>query len=77
MDTTLASPDIPARAAADYYAHLTAKGPALEARYRTATPRSLEAFERAARVFPGGYTRDAIMRGPHPTFVDAWRRARR
>ena len=33
------------------------------------TPALDRAFRRAAQVFPGGYTRDAIMRGPHPTFV--------
>ncbi|MEO8751530.1 MAG: aminotransferase class III-fold pyridoxal phosphate-dependent enzyme [Casimicrobiaceae bacterium] len=53
----------------DYYAALKARGPDIEARYRRATPRSMDGFRRAAEVFPGGYTRDAIMRGPHPTFV--------
>jgi len=55
---------------ADYYTALTSRIPDIEARYRKLTPRSQEAFARAARVFPGGYTRDAIIRGPHPTFVE-------
>jgi len=55
--------------AADYYAILKARASEIEARYRRATPRSAENFRRAAAVFPGGYTRDAIMRGPHPTFI--------
>jgi glutamate-1-semialdehyde 2,1-aminomutase len=54
----------------DYYTALTSRAADIEARYRELTPRSQEAFARAARVFPGGYTRDAIIRGPHPTFVE-------
>jgi len=54
----------------DYYSALKSRTPDVEARYRKLTPRSQEAFARAARVFPGGYTRDAIIRGPHPTFVE-------
>jgi glutamate-1-semialdehyde 2,1-aminomutase len=57
-------------AASDYYAGLTSRVPEIEARYHKLTPRSQEAFARAAHVFPGGYTRDAIIRGPHPTFVE-------
>jgi glutamate-1-semialdehyde 2,1-aminomutase len=60
---------ITASETASHYASLTSRLPEIEARYRKLTPRSLEAFERAARVFPGGYTRDAIIRSPHPTFV--------
>ncbi|HVF64284.1 MAG TPA: aspartate aminotransferase family protein [Casimicrobiaceae bacterium] len=55
---------------ADYYAALKSCGAAIEERYRRATPRSIEAFRRASTVFPGGYTRDAVMRNPHPTFVE-------
>jgi len=55
---------------ADYYAALKSRAAEIESRYRLSTPRSAENFRRAATVFPGGYTRDAIMRGPHPTFVD-------
>jgi glutamate-1-semialdehyde 2,1-aminomutase len=56
--------------ATSYYDALTSRTADIEARYRKLTPRSQEAFARAARVFPGGYTRDAIIRGPHPTFVE-------
>lgn len=57
-------------APADFYAPLKARGAHIESRYRRATARSLAAFDRAAKVFPGGYTRDAIIRGPYPTFVE-------
>jgi glutamate-1-semialdehyde 2,1-aminomutase len=53
-----------------FYASLKSRVPDIEARYRDLTPRSLAAFAAAARVFPGGYTRDAIIRNPHPTFVE-------
>jgi glutamate-1-semialdehyde 2,1-aminomutase len=53
----------------DYYASLKSRLPDVQARYRALTPRSQQAFARAARVLPGGYTRDAIIRSPHPTFV--------
>lgn len=67
---TLALADRPAAPAdAAYYAALHARGAAIEARYRALSPTSIEHFRRAAAVFPGGYTRDAIMRTPHPTFV--------
>lgn len=57
-------------ASSDFYAPLKSRGNAIEQRYRALSPRSLAAFRRAAEVFPGGYTRDALMRDPHPTFVD-------
>ena len=60
----------PEAADAAFYAELHAQGPAIEARYRSLTPGSLASFRRATSVFPGGYTRDAVMRSPHPTFVD-------
>ncbi|MFO1325156.1 MAG: aminotransferase class III-fold pyridoxal phosphate-dependent enzyme [Burkholderiales bacterium] len=70
MSIAVASPERATRAdTADYYAALNARAADIEARYRQLTPRSIENFRRAAHVFPGGYTRDAIMRGPHPTFV--------
>ena len=58
------------RITSDYYVALTSRIADIEARYRRLTPRSQEAFARASHVFPGGYTRDAIIRGPHPTFVE-------
>jgi len=53
----------------EYYDALKSRAGEIETRYRKMTPRSQDAFARAAHVFPGGYTRDAIIRGPHPTFV--------
>lgn len=53
-----------------FYDALKNAAPEIEARYRRATTRSQAAFARASQVFPGGYTRDAIIRGPHPTFVE-------
>ena len=69
---TAAAPAAPvhdAGDAGDFFAPLLARAGDLEKRYAEQTPASLAAFARAKRVFPGGYTRDAIMRGPHPTFV--------
>ncbi len=37
---------------------------------QTHTSRSAELFERAKRVLPGGVSRNAILRSPHPTYVD-------
>ena len=53
-----------------YFGILKGRAADIEARYRQLTPRSVEHFRRAANVFPGGYTRDALIRGPHPTFVE-------
>jgi glutamate-1-semialdehyde 2,1-aminomutase len=53
----------------DYYAALTSQAGDIEARYRAMTPRSAALAERAAGVFPGGFTRDAIMRHPYAPFV--------
>src|SRR5215475_12588459 len=58
-------------AGVDFYEALTSRASEIESRYRALTPRSQQAFARASRVFPGGYTRDAIIRGPHPTFIDS------
>jgi glutamate-1-semialdehyde 2,1-aminomutase len=69
--TAAVAPDIRSTdlASTDFYAQLTSRAADIERRYRSLTPRSIECFARAAQVFPGGYTRDAIMRGPHPSFV--------
>ena len=53
----------------DFYAALKSQAPGIERRFRAETAGSAALFERASHVFPGGYTRDAIMRGPYPTFV--------
>lgn len=67
--STVAPPAAAPADAADYFARLKAHASAIESAYAARTPASIAAFRRAAHVFPGGYTRDAIMRGPHPTFV--------
>ncbi|MCL4744430.1 MAG: aspartate aminotransferase family protein [Burkholderiaceae bacterium] len=53
----------------DYYGALKSRAAAIEARYRSLTPRSQALFERAGKVFPGGFTRDAILRAPYAPFV--------
>jgi len=59
-----------ATATAGFYAPLKARAADIESAYRLATPRSRALFERASGVFPGGYTRDSIIRGPYPAFVE-------
>ncbi|MFO1313677.1 MAG: aminotransferase class III-fold pyridoxal phosphate-dependent enzyme [Burkholderiales bacterium] len=61
---------VAAESVESFHAALTSRSADIEARYRKLTPRSHEAFARAAAVFPGGYTRDAIIRGPYPTFIE-------
>ena len=53
----------------DFYGALRARAGEIEARYRELTPRSHALFERAGRTFPGGFTRDAILREPYAPFV--------
>jgi len=55
--------------ATDFYRALKSRKSSIEGRFRAETAKSAELFERASHVFPGGYTRDAIMRGPYPTFI--------
>ncbi len=52
----------------DFYAPLKARADEIERRYRELTPNSGALFERGKGVFPGGYTRDAIMRSPYAPF---------
>ncbi len=53
----------------DFYGSLHARAGEIEARYRRLTPRSAALFSRAGGVFPGGFTRDAIMHKPYAAFV--------
>ncbi|GGE50327.1 aspartate aminotransferase family protein [Agaricicola taiwanensis] len=53
----------------DYYGALLARAGEIEARYRQLTPKSAELFARAREVFPGGFTRDAVMRKPYAPFI--------
>jgi glutamate-1-semialdehyde 2,1-aminomutase len=59
----------PSRLGNDFYGALSARKAEIVAEYRRLTPRSAALAERAALVFPGGYTRDAIMRAPYSPFV--------
>ena len=61
--------------ATDFYRALKSRKSGIEERFRAETSGSAALFERASHVFPGGYTRDAIMRGPYPTFIAAGRGA--
>ena len=53
----------------DFYNALKSRKSSIEERFRAQTECSAALFERASHVFPGGYTRDALMRGPYPTFI--------
>jgi glutamate-1-semialdehyde 2,1-aminomutase len=53
----------------DYYAVLKAHGDAIVRRYQALTPTSRRLFKEAASLMPGGYTRDAVMREPHPLYL--------
>ncbi len=59
----------PVRTGNDFYGALAARKPEIVAEYRRLTPRSAALTERAAHVFPGGYTRDALLRAPYAPFV--------
>ena len=52
----------------DYFAPLKARADEIERLYRQATPASQALFERGSQVFPGGFTRDAVMRSPYAPF---------
>ena len=53
----------------DFYSALKSRKSSIEKRFLAETEGSAALFERASHVFPGGYTRDALMRGPYPTFI--------
>ncbi|RDJ20104.1 aminotransferase class III-fold pyridoxal phosphate-dependent enzyme [Bosea caraganae] len=53
----------------DYYGAVLSRAAEIEQAYRALTPRSGALFARAGTVFPGGFTRDAIMRKPYAAFV--------
>lgn len=53
----------------DYFGALLDMADEIEARYRSLTPRSKALFDRAGAVFPGGFTRDAILRAPYAPFI--------
>jgi glutamate-1-semialdehyde 2,1-aminomutase len=49
---------------------LKAAASQVEGRYRASRPRSEALFAEACQVFPGGYTRDAVMRAPFAPFLE-------
>lgn len=53
----------------DFYLPLKARVDEIESCYRALTPNSAKLFEQAEGVYPGGYTRDAIIRRPYSPFV--------
>ncbi len=55
--------------AAEFYSRLRARAGEIEARYRKLTPASAKLHESAKGVFPGGYSRDAVIRKPYSPFI--------
>ena len=53
----------------DFYAPLKARAAEIEAQFRSLTPVSAGLFERAKGLFPGGFTRDAVIRKPYAPFI--------
>ena len=53
----------------DFYQSLKARTNEIERCYRGLTPNSAKLFEKAEGFYPGGYTRDAIIRKPYSLFV--------
>ncbi len=52
-----------------FYDALKARAGEIREKYLKVTPQSRELMERAKSVFPGGYTRDSLLRKPYPTFI--------
>lgn len=67
--TALAQPGRDSRQDNDFYGALTSRAAEIEAEFRAQTPRSAALSARAGQVFPGGYTRDALIRAPYAPFV--------
>ena len=65
MTTTATSPVL----ANDFYAPLKARAAEIEAQFRSLTPVSAGMFEQAKGLFPGGFTRDAVIRSPYAPFI--------
>ena len=53
----------------DFYAPLKARAAEIEAQFRSLTPVSAGLFEQAKGLFPGGFTRDAVIRKPYAPFI--------
>jgi glutamate-1-semialdehyde 2,1-aminomutase len=54
----------------NFYGALKSRRQAIVADYLRQTPVSAERFARAKRTFPGGFTRDAILRAPYAPFIE-------
>ncbi|MDP6787409.1 MAG: aspartate aminotransferase family protein [Rhodospirillales bacterium] len=65
MTATATSPVL----ANDFYAPLKARAAEIEAQYRNLTPVSAGLFEQSKGLFPGGFTRDAVIRKPYSPFI--------
>jgi glutamate-1-semialdehyde 2,1-aminomutase len=65
MTATATSPVL----ANDFYAPLKARAAEIETQYRSLTPVSADLFEQAKGLFPGGFTRDAVIRKPYAAFI--------
>ena len=59
----------PAVLSNDYFGALKARAEEVERAFRAATPKSAAKFQMATNVFPGGFTRDAVMRSPYAPFM--------
>jgi glutamate-1-semialdehyde 2,1-aminomutase len=55
---------------AEFYNSLKRMKSKTESRFRALTPRSGNLFLEAQKVFPGGFTRDAILRKPYAPFIE-------
>ena len=53
----------------DFYAPLKARAAEIEAQFRSLTPTSAGLFKQAKGLFPGGFTRDAVIRKPYAAFI--------
>lgn len=63
------SDETAAGGALDFYRLLKSRSAEIGETYLKNTGRSRSLMERARHVFPGGYTRDSLLRKPYPTFI--------
>ncbi len=54
----------------DFFAALTSRATEIENRHLELSPASADLFSKAGKLYPGGYTRDAVKRNPHPLFIE-------
>ncbi len=58
------------KASNDFFAALKSRAAEIEDRHLGLSPNSAALFSRAEALYPGGYTRDAVIRTPHPLFIE-------